>query len=185
MQRWGQVGKVFLVFLIFLILLLLFLSLTVVRVWVNYSRQGRNDKLALGFSAWYGLINYNFELPKVEVEKRKWRTVINIKTKFEKKNVVFFYLLKKVRLRRLTWHTEIGTGDPSQTGLLTGVVWGLKGLILTAFNRLLAPGSAGPVVEIWPSFDKACFNTALDCAFDVRLYHLFITGLKYLIIKRK
>lgn len=94
-------------------------------------------------------------------------------------------LLKKVRLCRLTWHTEIGASDSSQTGLLTGAVWGLKGIVLTAFCRILSPGGATPVVEVRPRFDEACFNTVLDCAFEVRLGHLFIIGIKYFIAKHK
>jgi len=182
------VDKVLLVFLIFLILLLLFLSLTMVRVRVSYSRQGRDDQFAFRFSAWYGMINYKFELPKIEVVTSPPKFFDLASGAFQPLRVystVFFYLLKRVRLRRLTWRTEIGTGDPSQTGPLIGVAWGLKGVILTAFNRLFAPGGAGPVVEIRPSFDKACFNTALDCAFEVRLCHLFITGLKFLRTKRR
>jgi len=192
MQRWGQVGKVFLVFLMFLILLLLFLSLTVVRVQVSYARRGKDDQFTVGFSTWRGLVHYSFELPRIKVKKEKaisppkW---LGTASRFFKplriNSAIIFYLLEKVRLRRLTWRTEIGTGDPAQTGLLAGVIWGLKGLILAACSRLLAPGGAGPVVEIRPSFDRACFNMAFNCVLDVRLGHIFITGLKYLKIKRK
>ncbi|OPX83834.1 MAG: hypothetical protein A4E53_04436 [Pelotomaculum sp. PtaB.Bin104] len=95
------------------------------------------------------------------------------------------YLLDKVKLHRLTWRTELGTGDPAQTGLLIGLAWGVKGFILTVVYHLLTPGGAPPVVEISPSFQKACFKTAFDCVFEVRLGYLLITGFKALVIKYK
>ena len=55
-----------------------------------------------------------------------------------------YYLLGRTSLRRLDWHTEIGTGEPAQTGVLTGVLWGIKGSLLSYFYALLAPGGEQP-----------------------------------------
>ncbi|MDD3654764.1 MAG: DUF2953 domain-containing protein [Desulfotomaculaceae bacterium] len=209
--------RAFLVFLIFFSLLL-FLLLSTVRLWLSYSRQGRNDYLVIGFSVWCGLIYYQFKLPAVKLKQEKKQPQIFFRARPEgrewwildkgKKSMplslskilnsisksikiwrmyrtAIDYLLDNVKLRRLTWRTELGTGDPAQTGLLTGLAWGVKGFILTVIYRLLTPGGARPEVEIAPSFQKACFKTAFDCVFEVRLGYLLITGLKALVIKYK
>jgi len=206
MQRWDQVGKVILVFLMLSALLLLFLLLPVARVQVSYvRRRGGDDQFAVRASAWHGLLRYTFVWPAVTPGKKVRQKDGDgpdqggkvmplsrfLRTASVAANITRLYgrhilgLLKKARLSCLTWRTEIGTGDPCQTGLLTGAVWGLKGIILTAFYRMLSPGGAAPALEVRPSFDKTCFNTALDCAFEIRLGHLFVAGVKYFIHKKK
>lgn len=96
---------------------------------------------------------------------------------------VIVYLLRRVHLRRFQWRTEIGTGDPSQTGFLTGTVWGVKGFLLSFIYRLLHPGGARPVVSVTPSFEEACFTTMLDCVFEVRIGYVIVTGFKALILR--
>jgi len=99
--------------------------------------------------------------------------------------LAILFLLRRVHLRRLYWETELGTGDPSQTGFLTGVAWGVKGFLLTVAYRLLSPGGARPKVVVTPSFEKACFNTVLDCLLGVRIGYVILAGFKALIIKLK
>jgi len=185
MQRWDQVGKVCLVFLIILIPLL-FLFFTTVTVQLSYSRRGRDNKFVLGFSLWHGLICYQFQLPATSGNREKRRPVIKIKIKtLQTYRSALYYLLDKVRLHRFTWQTEIGAGDPAQTGLLTGAAWSVKGLLLTVACRLLSTGGVRPVVKIKPNFEKVCFNTDLSCVFDVRIGYLLVTGFKTLAIKYK
>ena|GEM_PF-807127 len=93
------------------------------------------------------------------------------------------YLLRRVELRCFQWKTEIGAGDPSRTGLLSGMAWGLKGLALNFLYRLLSPAGCRPVLAVLPAFGKTCFNTSLDCALEVRVRHIFLAGCKLLALK--
>lgn len=93
------------------------------------------------------------------------------------------YLLGRVHLRRFQWRTEIGTGDPAPTGFLVGMAWGMKGVLLTYFYRFFLPGGARPLVAVAPSFEKACFNTTLDCIFEVRIGYIMLTGFKALFLR--
>lgn len=165
--------KVFLVFSL-LFLLLLFLSLTTVRVGLIYALRGGENRFALRFSVWRGLIKYRYNLTGITLKKIKRRPQIKIHQKY------IFTLLKKTRLRRLSWHTDIGAGDPAYTGLLTGAVWALKGLLITVFCRLLAPGGAAPVLEVRPFYHQVCLYTAIECALEIKLGHLVLTGIKVL-----
>lgn len=95
------------------------------------------------------------------------------------------YFLGKVHLHRLKWRTEIGAGDPFDTGILLGILWALKGNLLAVFYRLLHRGGARPQVAVTPSFEKSCFRTSLDCIFEVRIGYIIFTGFKALVLRFK
>lgn len=109
---------------------------------------------------------------------------LNAIGKLKKYYPVILFMLKRVKLNRFHWRTEIGTGEPSQTGILVGTAWGLKGFTLSLIYRLFAPG-VRPVIHIAPSYEKACFNTFLDCIFEVRIGHIILTGFKALLVRLK
>lgn len=98
---------------------------------------------------------------------------------------VVYYLLRRIHLRRLHWRTEIGIGDPSHTGFLTGMAWGVKGSLLTVLYRFFSPGGAKPFFKVVPNFKNSCFNTVLDCILEVRIGYIILTGFKALFIKLK
>ncbi|OPZ71406.1 MAG: hypothetical protein BWY80_01334 [Firmicutes bacterium ADurb.Bin456] len=92
-------------------------------------------------------------------------------------------LLRKTSLRRLDWQTELGTGEPAWTGVLTGALWGLKGLVLSYFYKLLTPGGKQPRLAIRPSFVKTCFKVSIDCTLEFRLVYLFFACLRTMVLK--
>ncbi len=92
-------------------------------------------------------------------------------------------LLRKTSLRRLDWQTELGTGEPAWTGFLIGALWGIKGLLLSYFYALLAPGGKRPRLAIRPSFAGACFNVSIDCILEFRLAYLFFAWLRTIVLK--
>jgi len=108
----------------------------------------------------------------------------NAVRKFKKYCPVVSFMFERVKLSRFHWQTEIGTGEPSQTGILVGTAWGLKGFLLSLISRLFSPG-VRPVINIAPSYEKVCFNTFLDCIFEVRIGHIILTGFKMLIVRLK
>ena len=98
---------------------------------------------------------------------------------------VILYLFRHVKMRRFHWQTEIGGADPSQTGLLAGAAWGIKGFVLSGAYHMFAAGETRPVINVAPNFKKACFNTNVDCIFEVRIGYIIITSFKALVIKLK
>lgn len=217
--------------IILLMVLLLILFLTRLRVRLSYRRRGKDDEFAFELSLWRGLVFYTFEVPVIEMKKKKarpktkpglrwgdWllpRPAFKIKAEVEGKagrpvaedtkdvrvpgpdrllrllsNAIrlfkthrpaILYLLGRVYLRSFQWRTEVGTGDPAQTGFLAGVAWSLKGVLLSIICRLSHRGGTRPVVQVAPVFEKACFNTTLECVFDVRIGHLFLSAFKILL----
>lgn len=111
------------------------------------------------------------------IKKGKW---------FLKKYMpVIRYFLGRVQLRRFQWLTEFGMEEPHVTGFLVGLAWGVKGLILSGLYRILHTGAVRPTVVITPQFEKPCFATQLDCEFEFKMGHIFLSGLIYLYISFK
>ncbi|MCL6634958.1 MAG: DUF2953 domain-containing protein [Peptococcaceae bacterium] len=98
---------------------------------------------------------------------------------------VFHYLLRRIRLLKFCWSTELGTGDPFSTGLAAGAAWSFKGALASFVCRFFSAGAARPEVAVRPNFFQPCFNTAIECIFEVRIGHIIITGIKALFIKIK
>ncbi|MFX4260923.1 DUF2953 domain-containing protein [Pelotomaculum propionicicum] len=105
--------------------------------------------------------------------------------KVKKYYPVILYLIRHIKVRRFHWRTEIGVGEPSQTGILAGTAWGLKGFVLSWVYHMLAAGVSNPVINVTPNFKKACFNTNLDCIFEIRIGYIIFTSFKALVIRLK
>lgn len=213
-------------------IILLALSLTSIKMRLQYRRQGSNDHFALRLSLWHGLISYKLEVPVVKTKLKYgfrpwewsfWPRLLNPAFKIEmkaagknsfnqvkkikeeevfdpqrilaimKKNIVFFknymsllrYLLARVNLRRFQWMTEFGMGEPHTTGFLIGLAGGLKGMLLSGLYRVINTGAARPTVVITPRFDKPYFATKIDCEFDVKIGHIFLTGIMFIFKRLK
>ncbi len=110
--------------------------------------------------------------------------LLNAVRTFKKYYPVVLFMFERVKLSRFHWQTEIGTGEPSQTGILVGTAWGLKGFLMSLIYRFFDPG-VKPVISIAPSYEKVCFNTFLDCIFEVRIGHIILTGFKMLVVRLK
>lgn len=131
---------------------------------------------------------------KIQTEKKRFRitgvaNLFNVLCwaiiKIKKYYPAVRYLLKHIRLRRFCWCTEIGMAEPSQTGIITGAAWGLKGFVFSYLYRMFTAGEANPVINVKPNFKTACFNTTLDCIFEVRFGYIIFTSLKALAIRLK
>ncbi|MDD4334435.1 MAG: DUF2953 domain-containing protein [Desulfotomaculaceae bacterium] len=221
-----------LVILAIIFLLVIFLAKMTMRL--SYRKQGRDDRFALGFTLWHGLIHYKLEIPiikmqpydkeanrrrpflrplrwlrpafkiKAEIEGKEGRPLSTEKKKvripaparvldilhsaiikIKRYHPVIVYLFRHIKLSRFHWQTEIGAEDPSQTGILTGTAWGIKGFVLSFAYQMFAVHEANPVINVTPNFKKACFNTSLDCIFEVRIGYIIFTSLKALAIRLK
>lgn len=208
-------------------IILLLLSMTSLKIRLQYRRQGSDDYFSVELSLWRGLISYKLEVPVVETEikhglhrrrplwPRALRPAFKIEAKvmgkndpepvrnIKEENVLglarilskikkskrFFenympairFFLSKVYLRHFQWRTEFGMEEPHLTGFLVGLAGGVKGLLLSRLYRVIQSGAARPLVVITPQFEKPCFVTHVDCEFDVKVGHIFLTGLKFVL----
>jgi len=127
------------------------------------------------------------EKKKIRIPGPAWfmTTLTNIIRLTKRYGPVILHLFRRIQLRRFYWRTKIGTEDPSHTGFITGLVWGIKGSLVTGMYRLFAPGGAKPLFKVVPDFKNAGFSTVLDCIFEVRVGYIMLTGFKALLVKLK
>lgn len=111
--------------------------------------------------------------------------LINIIRLTKRYGPVILQLFRRIHLRRFQWRTRLGTGDPSHTGFITGLAWGLKGALVSVLYRLFASGGTKPFYKVVPDFENACFSTVFDCIFEVRVGYIMLTGFKALLVRLK
>ncbi|ADG82481.1 DUF2953 domain-containing protein [Thermincola potens] len=95
---------------------------------------------------------------------------------------VFLRIVRLIRVLELNWKTQIGMGDAAATGVITGVVWGIKGVVVQTIYRYAGSVQATADIKVWPDFSKKSIKTDLRCIFDIRIGHIIIAGFKLLII---
>ncbi len=88
-------------------------------------------------------------------------------------------LLKSVRFRHLSWKTEIGLGDPANTGIATGFLWAAKGLIYGIVSRNVGKVDSPPIISVLPCYHNPCLRLEFHCIFDLRIGNIIIAGLKF------
>lgn len=88
-------------------------------------------------------------------------------------------LLQKLSILRFNWHTNVGAGEASSTGILSGGVWSIKGVVigfLRETSRVVCPLQ----VNVQPYFQQKVLNSKLDLKFSIRLGQAIIGGIKVL-----
>jgi hypothetical protein len=87
--------------------------------------------------------------------------------------------LAYIRCEKLTWYSKIGTGDAAETGVLTGLVWGVKTSLLGYGLRHLSLRTV-PSVNVIPLYDQRLFHSELKCILRIRVGHAILAGMRFL-----
>ncbi|MGZ0086738.1 DUF2953 domain-containing protein [Caldibacillus thermoamylovorans] len=82
---------------------------------------------------------------------------------------------RHVTVTQWEWKTRIGTGDAASTGLLVGLGWSLKYMIIGAVSRYMNMKTV-PVVAVVPAYDQAVSETAFACMIHFRIGHAMVAG---------
>ena len=96
-------------------------------------------------------------------------------------------LLSKTDIHALTWTTHIGTGDAATTGMTSGALWGVKGVLgglIIEKGRLCSK----PDIRIIPHYERGCLHSDLDCMVSIRVgqaIHAFLKLMMLLSNKEK
>lgn len=199
------------ILLIFLILTLIWFSS--VRIGIFYKREQENDLIKVEVGLLNGLIPIRKEIPALNFKEEgiqlKERTKSKKKTTNKEKKrityaeikeyrkqfnqwvdqVVYFHrilknFLAKIKVKKLSWWSRIGTGDAAETGILSGLVWGIKSGLITVIRHFLQMKKE-PEIIIEPSFMQACLHTQFECIVQFRLGDAILAGIKFMINWKK
>jgi hypothetical protein len=109
------------------------------------------------------------------VEWRRWRDLL---TGIKRRMGVFKLLLRRSVCSRLLWETGFGLDDYAATGMITGLIWAGKGLVLGMLSRYLRIRPAGVRIAVVPQFGGVCYASSLDCILETSLGHIILVALK-------
>jgi energy-coupling factor transporter transmembrane protein EcfT len=87
--------------------------------------------------------------------------------------------LKKIKIKKLEWHSQVGIGDAALTGILTGAAWTIKGSVIGLISQYLKLKTI-PVVTITPEFNQFCSRTKLQCIFQFRIGQAMLAGIRFI-----
>lgn len=85
-----------------------------------------------------------------------------------KVNPIINSMLQNTHVHKLKWQTSGGTGDASTTGIATGGVWAIKGVVI----GIIAEKSnmkCKPIIQVNPHFQYKHFLSTFDCMISLRL----------------
>ncbi len=98
-------------------------------------------------------------------------------------------LLSAVQLHRFCWRTGIGLQEADLTGITTGILWIIKGNLISGLYRLVKKPAPRPVLEIMPFYNHCLVRVYLNCIFSLRLGHIIsaviLAGWLYLRNRKK
>ncbi|OZU89709.1 hypothetical protein CIL03_00785 [Virgibacillus indicus] len=77
-------------------------------------------------------------------------------------------VLGYLQIQQLNWHTNGGTGDAASTGIASGGVWMIKGIITGVLAEKMMM-KCKPGLTVQPHFQLLFFQTKIDCIVSFRL----------------
>lgn len=201
-------GKVMLI-LVMVLLILIMIWFSKIRIGIYVKKDGVDDRIKIDIGLLNGLIRLRREIPYIRVEsdgiqvkqtlesgdttlnkQKSWITSRKIKKfQYEAKQLIervvgFHQIIKrflaKVKIRKLTWNSRIGTGDAAETGVLAGLIWGIKSGLIVVVRRFMEVEEP-PKITVNPSFMQACFYSEFECKLHFRCGHAIMAGLALLI----
>lgn len=179
-----------LIIAIVLVLILILVLFSFVTVHFRLLRRGEDDRITLTVAC-LRYLRYTVEVPLVDLSSRpeavadsasreiriSLASLWDSRQRYKRYTFVLRYLVRRTRINRFCWHSEIGTGEAHHTGLLTGIVWALKSTLTTGlFARTVLLGK--PDLAVFPDYQQPRLNTFLDCIFKIRIGHIMIAALK-------
>ncbi|GGE10959.1 hypothetical protein GCM10011571_10340 [Marinithermofilum abyssi] len=182
--------------------LLLLIPFTTLRVHLTYRRKEKEDHVFIRVKWLGGLIRFQYEVPLLDTEnslQAKTKTTSNIpglkkrqrmritlqdikrakeRWSWLRRRVADLYriirrFLSRVTCERLTWTTRLGTGDAADTGVLTGIAWGVKSTLVGVAGSYIR-WKTKPDLQVTPHFTDRVWQTELDCIIRFRIGHAML-----------
>jgi hypothetical protein len=89
-----------------------------------------------------------------------------------------------VYCRQIEWNTVLGAGDAAATGVLTGLVYGVKSVIISVFSHYLTMYTV-PRISVQPLWDTKAVRTRFSCRLQFRVVFAAAAGVRILLKIRK
>ncbi|MFZ5647750.1 MAG: DUF2953 domain-containing protein [Bacillota bacterium] len=89
------------------------------------------------------------------------------------------YMMSRTVLNEFKWKTVYGFNDPYRTGMACGLIWSVKGIIVSTICNNMRTSSP-PALSVVPNFSSSGLLISFNCIFITRTGHIIFTGLQAL-----
>lgn len=100
--------------------------------------------------------------------RRLWHAFKSVKFYIKLYRRVVRRLVNSLTCERLQWKTTYGSDDAANTGIITGALWTVKGMLVTVLRRRFS-FTAPPEIAVIPVFGQSRFDVDFQCIFSLRL----------------
>lgn len=168
-----------------------------IRLKVQYIREGKNDLLTFTVKALFGLVSIHYKVPEMKLKQGLQGVQMRVEKPSEQSKIGWSReelrsmaqtgkvllqniwgkqkwiegSLKHVHVYVLQWETVYGAGDAAQTGFASGLLWGLKGTVISILSRWLTM-EVRPALSVSPSYNAHMFQTRVYAILRIRLFRL-------------
>ncbi|SDW56356.1 Protein of unknown function [Marininema mesophilum] len=180
---------------------------TSVRIRLVYRRQGEDDSLSVHIGWLWGLVRYRWQASQVEWNEEGIQVRENAKSNLPTKGKRFrerinFASIKRAQqtwrliqenivhlsdiirkfighivCEKLVWTSKLGTGDAAETGVITGLAWGIKSSLVGIIGSYMQ-WKKDPYLDVCPSFTEERLETDLECIVRFKVGHAIRTGVQ-------
>jgi hypothetical protein len=116
--------------------------------------------------------------------KKLMRNYQNLLERVTDLEPIIRWLMKQIRCTRIEWHTTVGLGEAAATGTLTGLVYGIKSVLVSVMSHYISL-RAIPRFSVQPDWNGTLVRTQLRCILHFRLGHAMVAGVRILFRMRK
>jgi hypothetical protein len=175
---------------------------TTMRVEILFTRTKGNHHAEIKFTAFWEMIHYRVKLDGGGVTGKAKKKADHVaasaggeredfSTTYQRLlcqlpllQATLCWMLRKVTCEKLSWGTTVGTGDAAETGVLIGLIWTIKSILLG-----LAAGyirwDQSPQLEVAPQFNRAILEIQFHSIIRFRLGHAILAITRLLTHMRK
>ena len=106
-----------------------------------------------------------------------WPKFIYLSTKMLRLKKMFY---KKIELYSISLRVEFGTGDASETGIMTGAIWAFLGQMQARVYKSVTVKKDNIRYHVIPRFDQQILLSEINCILHLKISHIIFTALKFL-----
>ncbi|MFS0558450.1 DUF2953 domain-containing protein [Brevibacillus sp. 179-C9.3 HS] len=93
-------------------------------------------------------------------------------------------MFKHIRCTEFEWHTWLGTGQAAETGALTGLIWGVKSMVVGVVSHAISL-RVMPAMSVQPVWNQSLLHTKVHMVLNFHLGYLLYSGIKVFLRVRK
>lgn len=92
-----------------------------------------------------------------------------------KNNQTLFYLFKSIVIEKLNWKTQIGHDNYMLTGISTGIIWAVKGILVSLLSHKIS--LLQTQLQVTPHYGNLVMESSLSCIAELKIVHIIIISI--------